>query len=1733
MTDLIFKSWFWKEYINEDTDKSEILISGRDINKKTVMCIVEDFEPFVYLELPSRINWDSAKCAILFKYFRDVMKDCAPVRYETLAKFKLHYKVLTKCMCLHFKNASHINYLKNKCHSNKYGLVINPFGTFKNFEFKVHEDFLGSILKFTAMQNLKLSSWLIVKDFVDPEEDEDYIKFSNCDIELRVKWNKIKAYKPDKVITVNPKFISWDIECYSKNHNSKLPNGDEPENVIILIGNTLGVVGESHSTYKKVIFTVYDMLDIEDVEIIRCGNDSSKNISGISDTEAEIRLILAFMTWVIEINPDALIGYNTTKFDWNYLIARAKVLGIYDKFIKHSRILGGRADYAKLKWESSAYKKQEFFYIDIPGITNVDVLTEIERNYKLPLYNLNVVSQFFLKEQKDDITPRQLFMMTKMMQVLYMKIVKLPKGIVKKSVRVEIKKTIQNTLIRRYCAGEVSSLRKALMKVTRQEDFLKYIKKAIFLIGKYCIQDTALVVRLMDKLILWTAMEEMSNCTNVPISYLHTRGQQIKVVSQLYYYTSKEGIIIPFQEKKDKINFQGAIVIEANPGDYDNVACFDFESLYPTTMITFNICYTTLIIEEKIDKNFKIKIDEIGKYYQLECGDKIYWNVETNPDTKVETFIAQFVIYNGETNTKGPSKINSRIKNIMNISKLEYNKENFDFDEPDRTESLYHIIKWNEHKNCIHTLAPGKRVRKNDKVFCMDHYYRFKKVIIHPDGTKENEGIMPRLVRELLSDRKIKKKDMFKLQVEYDSAKGLMKPEDIEEKKKWGLKVHNPGDLTKEQMDILKVGIDVCNAQQLALKVSANSSYGFLGAQSGMIPLVEGAASVTAMGRMLIMKAINYIRTKYAFAKLVYGDSVTGDTELIIKLNDVFLKKSSIEDLYNNFEDKGIKRFDGKDIIDLNDLNIKVMSDTNKVSDRNFTQIKKIIRHFTNKNIYKITTEIDSNKFSTIKVTEDHSLLDENYKEISPKDLKIGDFLPILPSLILNENLDTKTKTKVINIENLGPYSDYVYDLETKNHHFAVGNENIVVHNTDSGMVRFDGKDTIESFQLGNRISKETSHYLKCFLCGFDENYEIELPSTKVKYRIDKFPRDKIKELDNILKVQILYYDYCPINLQFENLYKRYFLLTKKRYLSIPVTEDGKEKDLIKKGVVLSRRDNSQYLRDTYKKVTDAVMNKSDEETIMNIIYDRVNMLFTMQIPYTHFIINMGVNDLLSYAKKEKNTEKDGKPVYLDKDKRPIDNLTGPFDPRLVYTNIPQVILSRKILNRGCDIPANTRLEFLYIENENATKQGQKAEDYSYFKEHRREQNLRPDKLHYIEKQLAKPLTEMVLVKFPRERIIYEKLEDKLNRLMFDSKYGVNELYRYKLKNLKVYENKVEMHLDYKTFKSPQGTIKTPPGTLSKKPELNSCVGWAMICDKCWKFYPEKCDTHQTENILKDLEANKYIDKNNPLKNNEIETEISKKTTKKATKKTTKKTTTPPIKNEKVIPKIKRDFEIPGRAQRDWDSLRIPDYRIYKYKKILDGQIQYILDQMKLKKQSPKMINGLSEEDHLELKKVCLIYKSKMILDRLATKYKIKKRQLRKPTNASEKLRLGTVKDGPTQVMFVSDYKKYKRGTLAILKEIHAEEIPTNTKKKSYNYTFDLEIIDPLYKTDPPTILKDVERSVFNTFYYKDDKFMKIILLARGYYKCVVEHLNQKFKGNITETNFDFEIEESVEEEID
>jgi len=74
----------------------------------------------------------------------------------------------------------------------------------------------------------------------------------------------------------------------------------------------------------------------------------------------------------------------------------------------------------------------------------------------------------------------------------------------------------------------------------------------------------------------------------------------------------------------------------------------------------------------------------------------------------------------------------------------------------------------------------------------------------------------------------------------------------------------------------------IYDSRQLAYKVCANSAYGFLGAKKGILPLIQAAASVTAMGRKLITKVANTVKNEDD-AVVVYGDT----DSVMIKIKNV------------------------------------------------------------------------------------------------------------------------------------------------------------------------------------------------------------------------------------------------------------------------------------------------------------------------------------------------------------------------------------------------------------------------------------------------------------------------------------------------------------------------------------------------------------------------------------------------------------------------------------------------------------------------------------------------------------------------------------------------------------------------------------------------------------------------------------------------------------------------------
>ena len=161
------------------------------------------------------------------------------------------------------------------------------------------------------------------------------------------------------------------------------------------------------------------------------------------------------------------------------------------------------------------------------------------------------------------------------------------------------------------------------------------------------------------------------------------------------------------------------------------------------------------------------------------------------------------------------------------------------------------------------------------------------------------------------------------------------------------------------------------NGKQLAYKISMNSVYGFTGASKGILPCVNIASTVTTKGRSMIDQTKEYVEKNFPGAKVRYGDSVTGDTPLLIRKGGVISTSriDSLVDMYN-------LRSDGKET---------ALIDAEVWTENGFTPIKQIVRHKTSKHIHRVVTHT-----GIVDVTSDHSLLLKNKHMVKPSEVGLG-----------------------------------------------------------------------------------------------------------------------------------------------------------------------------------------------------------------------------------------------------------------------------------------------------------------------------------------------------------------------------------------------------------------------------------------------------------------------------------------------------------------------------------------------------------------------------------------------------------------------------------------------------------------------------------------------------------------------------------------------------------------------
>jgi DNA polymerase elongation subunit (family B) len=237
----------------------------------------------------------------------------------------------------------------------------------------------------------------------------------------------------------------------------------------------------------------------------------------------------------------------------------------------------------------------------------------------------------------------------------------------------------------------------------------------------------------------------------------------------------------------------------------------------------------------------------------------------------------------------------------------------------------------------------------------------------------------------------------------------------------------------------------VYNGKQLAYKVSMNSVYGFTGASRGILPCVPIAATVTCEGRHMIEQTKELVEREFKGAKVRYGDSVTPDTPLLVRVNGI-VKTVRIDSLISEYQN----RTDGKEI---GFVNAEVWTE------KGFTSIQQVVRHKTTKKIYRVLTHT-----GVVDVTEDHSLLLDDATKISPNKVTLNTKLlhgDCVQALVSSQDIVTPEEAKVMGFF----YGDGSCGSYNGKNTWALNNSNLDYLYEMQGLCPFETKiyDTLDS----------------------------------------------------------------------------------------------------------------------------------------------------------------------------------------------------------------------------------------------------------------------------------------------------------------------------------------------------------------------------------------------------------------------------------------------------------------------------------------------------------------------------------------------------------------------------------------------------------------------------------------------------------------------------------------------
>jgi DNA polymerase delta subunit 1 len=153
-------------------------------------------------------------------------------------------------------------------------------------------------------------------------------------------------------------------------------------------------------------------------------------------------------------------------------------------------------------------------------------------------------------------------------------------------------------------------------------------------VGKYCLQDCDLVIDLYKKLETFNNSMSMANVCTVPVSYIFTRGQGIKIESLIFKFCRERNIVIPVlpvpSQGGAEDSYEGAIVLDPEPGFYSvsTIGVCDFASLYPSSIVSENISHDSLLWVKDFKNDGTLISHNWGSEVYDECEGYAYTDIE-------------------------------------------------------------------------------------------------------------------------------------------------------------------------------------------------------------------------------------------------------------------------------------------------------------------------------------------------------------------------------------------------------------------------------------------------------------------------------------------------------------------------------------------------------------------------------------------------------------------------------------------------------------------------------------------------------------------------------------------------------------------------------------------------------------------------------------------------------------------------------------------------------------------------------------------------------------------------------------------------------------------------------------------------------------------------------------------------------------------------------------------------